>query len=190
MPSNILPFIALAFIATQVLIIRYLSIDPGFKIKTRAAGELCMCFAFGPRDVCYGDIDHLGKINDALTDPVRGVTGHDRFNQLMRLAIAQTRRADVALVYGGDELRWLVRSGTGLGFCHRLQQVLRDVPLSDQERTRLLAATGVPYISITLAYEPSRGVLSHRTALNVVKVRVQGVKPKCGPGRRGEVIAA
>lgn len=168
-------------------VIRYLSIDPGFRIKTRAAGELSMYLAFGPRDVIYGDIDRLGLINDALTSG--STTGHDRFNDIMRGVLRQMRRADIALVYGGDELRLLVAPRTGLGACHRLQWLLHEAPLTDDERARLERATGRPYISITLAFERSTSVSTHRAALNAAKARVQGAKPKGAAGRRGEVIA-
>jgi hypothetical protein len=183
--------IALALTLTiMACIIRHLAIDPGFGIKTRAAGELAMWLAIGPRDVVYGDIDSLGKINDALTDPARGVTGHDRFNELMRWTLARFRRADIALVYGGDELRFLVWPGSGAGFARRLQSVLMAAPLTEAERARLLAATGRDHVTITLAVERSAGVCSHRAALNRAKVRVQAAKPKNAPGRRGEIVEA
>lgn len=174
-------------ILALIAIIRHLAIDPGFRIKTRAAGELAMWLAFGPRDVVYGDVDRLGLINDALTRG--GITGHDRFNELMRSVFRQLRRADVALVYGGDEMRFLVAPRTGHGFCVRLQGLLRDAPLTEAERAQLLAATGRDYITMTLAYERSAGVATHRVALDRAKVRVQGAKPKNAPGRRGEVLA-
>jgi len=183
MYAHILLYIALMCAAA---VIRYLAIDPGFKIKTRAAGELSMWLAFGPRDVVYGDIDRLGLINDALTNG--GTVGHDRFNAIMRGVIRQLRRADVALVYGGDELRFLVAARSGLGFCHRLQWLLQEAPLTDDERERLERATGRPYISMTLAFERSRSVTTHRAALQRAKTRVQGAKPKNAVGRRGEVL--
>lgn len=166
--------------------VRYLAIDPGFRIKTRAAGELSMWLAFGPRDIVYGDIDGLGLINDALTS---GRTiGHDRFNRLMQWTCSQLRATDTALVYGGDELRFLVAPGTWHGFCERLQAVLRSAPLSCEERMRLVRATGRDYISITLAGESSRGVLTHRAALSRAKQRVQAAKPKNAIGQRGQII--
>lgn len=171
-----------------MFVIRRLAIDPGFKIKTRAAGELSMWFAFGPCDIVYGDVDHLGKINDALT--TAGVVGHDRFNELVRWMCKQLRRADVALVYGGDEIRFLVAPGTWYGFCERLQRVLAAAPLTYEERMQLVQATGKDHISITLTGESSRGVLTHRGALNRAKHRVQLAKPKDGAGLRGHIITA
>ena len=171
-----------------VCVVRHLAIDPGFKIKTRAAGELSMWFAFGPCDIVYGDIDRLSLINDALMSA--GVVGHDRFNELMRWVCGQLRRTDVALVYGGDELRFRVAPGTWYGFCERLQRVLAAAPLTYEERLRLVRATGRDHISITLAGEPSRGVLTHRAALNRAKHRVQLAKPKDAAGLRGHIITA
>lgn len=174
------------FLLGALAVIRYLAIDPGFQIKTRAAGNLAMWLAIGPRDIVYGDIDHLGKINDALT--IGEQSGHDRFNELMRLALRQLRRADIALVYGGDEIRFIVAPRSAHGFCRRLQEILHRLPYTQAERAALQAATGRPYITITLAYEPSNGVLTHKPALMRAKQRVSLAKPKGSNGQRGQIV--
>lgn len=181
-------FAIIASIVIVVLlgVIRYLAIDPGFQIKTRAAGQLAMWFALGPRDIIYGDIDHLGKINDALT--IGDQSGHDRFNELMRMALRQLRKADSALVYGGDELRLIVAPRSAHGACRRLQEILQRLPYTQEERRALQAATGRPYITITLAYEASSGVLAHKPALMRAKQRVSLAKPKGSNGQRGQIV--
>lgn len=173
-------------IVLLVSLVRYLSIDPSFKIKTRAAGELAMWVALGPRDIVYGDIDHLGKINDALT--MGDQSGHDRFNDLMQIALKRLRRADIALVYGGDELRFIVAPRSAHGFCERLQQILRLLPYTPAERNALLKATGNQWITITLAYVPSTGVMTHRNALLIAKQQVSLAKPKGQLGKRGKIL--
>lgn len=170
----------------SITLVYYLAIDPGFKIKTSAAGKLAMWLAFGPRDIVYGDIDHLGKINQALT--LGDQSGHDRFNELMQLACKQLRRADIALVYGGDELRFIVPPRTAHGFCERLQRSLRLLPYSTAERLAIYQATGERWITITLAYEKSNGVLTHHSALLAAKQRVSLAKPKGTIGKRGKIV--
>lgn len=176
--------ILIALCATQAYIIRHLAIDPGFNIKTRAAGELTMLLSLGRRDVVYGDIDHLGLINDALTSGEQ--IGHDRFNAIMRSVFGQMRQADIALVYGGDELRMLVKAGTGHGAAARLQQLLRSHPLTEAERARLSERTGKAYISITLGVASAR--LDKRAALERAKRAVAAAKPKGAAGRRGVIV--
>lgn len=178
--------ILIALCATQAYIIRRLAIDPGFNIKTRAAGELAMLLSLGRRDVVYGDIDHLGLINDALTTGAQ--LGHDRFNTIMRAVLGQMRRADIALVYGGDELRMLVKAGTGHGAAARLQQLLRDYPLTEAERERLSERTGKNYISITMGVATAQH--DKHGALERAKVAVAAAKPKGAAGRRGIIVRA
>jgi len=177
-------YILLAIIAAQALIIRWLAIDPGFKIKTRAAGELTMWLHLGRRDVVYGDIDHLGLINDALTSDRQ--LGHDRVNTVMCDVFSCMRRADVALVYGGDEIRLLVGAGSGHGAAQRLQALLRDYPLTSTERANLFDRTGKDHISITLAVAAySR---NKREALDRARIAVGIMKPKRGTGARGQIV--
>lgn len=192
-----LHIVALASLLVNILliaVIRYLAVDSGFRIKTRQAGALSMFLAFGPRIWVYGDVDRLSLINDALTSATQ--SGHDRFNEIMRWTCAQTRRrADDALVYGGDELRWGVRPrlfgpDQGHAFCAHIQQVLAAAPMTDDERARLLAATDADHIRITLAYAHSSGLLTHRRALQAAKLAVQQAKPKDGVGQRGAILIA
>jgi GGDEF domain-containing protein len=173
----------------QLAVIRYLGIDPGFRIKTRAAGQLTMWFAFGSRWVIYGDVDRLGLINDALTDPATGIVGHDRFNEIARWVFARIRRADAAQVYGGDEWRILI-SGTSdwHAFCTRFQSLLRSAPYTDEEQARLMRATGNPYVTITLGAVRSGGVFRHQRALDQAKACVQCAKPKAAAGLRGHIL--
>jgi len=183
-------------IVLLVLLVRYLAIDPGFGIKTRAAGELSAWLAWGPRWVVYGDIDRLGLINDAFTTPQQ--SGHDRFNEIARWVVGQLRDADIALVFGGDEWRLLQAPPRAESpkrwhaeqFCKRIQQLLEAAPYTDRERERLFSATGKCYVTITLASAYSRGIWSHRAALHAAKVRVQLAKPKQGQGQRGEILEA
>lgn len=185
-----LTFLLILVIVAQAVVIRYLSIDPGFGIKTRAAGELSLWLSYPLRraSLVYGDIDSLGKINDALTDKAQGVMGHDRFNEFMQAVMRQTRRTDQALVYGGDELRWLVPTGDARGFCIGLQERMQAFPFSEAERARLQQATGKPYVSITLGYAANVPYLRRHAALAAVKVLVSKAKPKCAAGRRGEIL--
>jgi GGDEF domain-containing protein len=179
-----------------VYLARFLAFDPGFGIKTRAAGELALWLTWGQRWVIYGDIDKLTVANWVMT--TNDHTGHDRFNEIARWAISHLRESDTALVFGGDEWRFLVsppRSGSPQRwhadrFCERLQALLRSAPYTDWEREQLLKATGYPYVRITLASAYSRGVWTHRAALNAAKVRVQLAKPKDGQGQRGEILEA
>jgi GGDEF domain-containing protein len=179
-----------------IVLARYLAIDPGFGIKTRAAGELAAWLAWGPRWVVYGDIDGLGLANDALTTTRQ--SGHDRFNEIARWVVSQLRGADIALVFGGDEWRFLVappRDGPARRwhaeqFCLLIQRLLEHAPYTDAEHERLFSATGKCYITITLASAYSRGVWWHRTALAAAKTRVQIAKPKDRRGQRGEILEA
>lgn len=191
----ILSLATLALIATLAALVRYLGTDPGFGIRTRAAGDLSLWTAlpFRAVDVIYGDIDSLGKINDALT--IGQTLGHDRFNQCMRATLAQIRGADKALVYGGDELRIIspARRIVGRRRHHadcdaqasRLQQLLRDYPWTDAERARLLTATGRDHITITLAFAVDVPYRYRARALAAAKATVGAAKPKCSMGRRG-----
>lgn len=179
-----------------VALARYLWIDPGFGLKTRAAGELAIWFAWGPRWVVYGDVDRLTIANWVLTTPEKA--GHDRVNELAREVMSHLRESDTALVFGGDEWRFLVKPSTGgrrqrwdaNRFCQRLQGLLRAAPYTDWEKARLQEATGYPYIRITLASAYSAGIWQHRAALDAAKVRVQLAKPKDGIGQRGEILEA
>lgn len=175
--------VLVAIALAEAAIIRHLAIDPGFGIKTRAAGELAMWLTLRRKDVIYGDIDHLGLVNAALTTAEHA--GHDRFNQLMQGVIRGLRGADVALVYGGDEIRLLVASSTGLGAARRFQELLRAAPLSAAERAALRAATGKDHISVTLA------VARHcrpRQGLDRAKLAVAQAKPKHAIGLRGAIL--
>lgn len=182
-------------ILVLALLVRYLGTDPGFGIKTRAAGELSLWTAhlFRHVDVVYGDIDSLGKINDCLT---YGQTlGHDRFNQCMRATLSQIRHADKALIYGGDELRIIAPSRRIIGgrrhhadadaLAARLQTLLAAYPWTDEERARLRQATGRDYISITLAFAVDVPYRMRGRALGAAKATVGQAKPKAGTGRRG-----
>ena len=179
-----------------VYLARYLAIDPGFGLKTRAAGELAMWLAWGPRWVVYGDIDRLTVANWVMTTNQK--TGHDRFNEIARGAIKQLRESDTALVFGGDEWRFLIRPPSGgrrhhwdaEQFCQRLQALLRTADYTDWEREQLQKATGHPYVRITLASAYSASVWHHRAALDAAKVRVQLAKPKDGTGQRGQILEA
>lgn len=177
-------------------LVRYLAIDPGFGLKTRAAGELALWLAWGPRWVIYGDVDKLTLANWVMTTADKA--GHDRFNEIARWAIGQLRESDTALVFGGDEWRFLLKPSRGgrrlredaAQFCERLQGLLRIAPYNDWERAQLQKATGYPYVRITLASAYSPGVWHHRAALDAAKVRVQLAKPKDGHGQRGEILEA
>lgn len=179
-----------------IALVRYLAIDPGFGLKTRAAGELAMWLAWGPRWVIYGDIDKLTIANWVLSTEAKA--GHDRFNEIARWAIGQLRESDTALVFGGDEWRFLVRPSIGgrrqrwdaERFCQRLQGLLRAAPYSEWERAQLQQATGYPYVRITLASAYSPGVWQHRRALDAAKARVSKAKPKDSAGQRGEILEA
>lgn len=179
-----------------IALVRYLAIDPGFGLKTRAAGELALWLAWGPRWVVYGDIDKLTVANWVLSTESKA--GHDRFNEIARWAIGQLRESDTALVFGGDEWRFLVKPSVGgrrqhwdaERFCQRLQGLLRDAPYTAWERRQLENATGFPYVRITLASAYSTGIFSHRTALDAAKRRVSQAKPKDAPGQRGEILEA
>lgn len=190
--------IALLIIAGLLMLIRHLTIDPGFGIKTRAAGDLSLYLAYPFRraTIVYGDIDCLGKINDALTSD--GVLGHDRFNVVLRGVLRQLRGTDKALVYGGDELRLLIPVGLRGGrraadnarmFCERFQALLHDAPLLNEERARLAQSTGYDHIRITLAYAPDARYTERRSLLERAKAIVGCAKPKDRPGRRGQILS-
>lgn len=191
-----LSFASLLLNILLLLLVRYLAIDPGFGIKTRAAGELAAWLALGARWVVYGDVDMLGLINDALSTDRQ--SGHDRFNELVRWVVSQLRDTDIALVFGGDEWRFLVapprrgesRRWHAEQFCALIQRLLQTAPYTERERTALLDATGRPYVTITLASAYSCGIWSHRAALHAAKVRVQLAKPKNSRGQRGEILEA
>lgn len=192
----------IVIIIVQALVIRYLGIDPGFRIKTRAAGELSIWSAFLFRRVAiiFGDVDSLGLANGALTDEAAGVLGHDRMNEVMRWTLGGMRAADKALVYGGDELRLMLpvqrfphgrrRLTSARAVCERVQARLRTFPFTSAERGRLLAATGKDHISITLAYVEDVRYLDRRAALNRAKITVGAAKPKDQLGLRGHVLVA
>ena len=198
MATIILSLFAVSLLLNIALIAltRHLAIDPGFGIKTRAAGELAAWLAWGPRWVVYGDIDRLGLANDALATSAQ--SGHDRFNEIARWVVGQLREADIALVFGGDEWRFLLapprdgepRRWHAEQFSKRIQQLLATAPYRDAERDRLFSATGKAYVTITLASAYSRGIWSHRAALHAAKVRVQLAKPKNSAGQRGEILEA
>lgn len=198
MLTYILPPFILSILLNIILIaiVRYLWFDPGFGLKTRAAGELAMWLAWGPRWVVYGDIDKLTIANWVLSTEAKA--GHDRFNEIAREAIRQLRESDTALVFGGDEWRFLVKPSIGgrrrrwdaEQFCQRLQGLLRTASYTEWERAQLQQATGYPYVRITLASAYSPGVWTHRAALDAAKVRVQLAKPKDGTGQRGEILEA
>jgi len=189
---------ALAIIAALLVLIRYLAIDPGFRIWTRAAGELSLWLSYPFRRVTliYGDVDSLGKVNDALT--AEGMLGHDRFNYLMRSVLRQMRGTDKALVYGGDELRIVVPEGLRGGkrsednarlLCIRFQSLLLDAPLTEAERARLGQATGYDHLRITLAFESRVRYSARGATLRRAKAAVGLAKPKTNAGRRGEVLS-
>jgi GGDEF domain-containing protein len=188
---------ALLTIGGLLMLIRHLAVDPGFNIWTRAAGDLSLHLAYPLRHstLIYGDVDSLGKINDALTLP--GVLGHDRFNGIMRRVLCQMRGTDRALVYGGDELRLLVPVGVFGGrraednaraLCRRFQTLLRNADLLIEERQQLQDATGYDHIRITLAYAADVRYTERRRALGRLKAAVGQAKPKSGPGKRGQVL--
>jgi GGDEF domain-containing protein len=176
---------------------RHLAISPSFQIPVMAIGRLRLWTALGPKLWIYGDMDHLGLINDALTTPHR--PGMARWNHLMTGVLRNIRARSKFLVYGGDEFGFELDPADRRGsrrradarlFCERLQALLRTADYTDEERAALRTATGLTYASITLAYVYSPGWRTHRRAFLAAQLRVMQAKPKDEIGRRGEILEA
>lgn len=198
----ILIVVLASIVIVQSIMIRYLWISPSFMIAGQAAGHIKLWGTFGPRIWGALDVDNLGLVNSLLGTHER--PGEDRWNEIMIWVLNHMRADDKALIYGGDEFRlgWLLsgKDRTPItvenwwqharGFAERLQSLLRAAPYTEAEREALRAATGKPYVTITMALIYSPGWRWHRKAITAAMARVKMAKPKLGTGQRGEILRA
>lgn len=200
---DILLLLSLAINLVLLLYVRHISISPSFGIAVQQVGVLMVMTAIGPRICVYGDMDKLGKINDALKTEKK--SGMRRWNEIMTKVQEKIRADEKFLIYGGDEFGWLLKltkaswrrrsissdnwEVMAIAFCNRVQQLLREFPYEDHEKVALQSALGHPYATITLAYCYSESRSTHRIAMHAAESLVMMAKPKDGSnGKRGQIL--
>lgn len=111
-----------------------------FGILSPAATRRAIRQITGPKDVIVADIRKMNKLNPVI--------GYSRNNELVgELVCCRSqpgRDADIAGVWGGDEVVYVVDPGCGVGFLRRLLKQAADVTLTKltpDQRQRLYDET-------------------------------------------------